>query len=191
MPTLPESTVAEVCGAFGHDRGRLLDILHSVQPRLGSVADATLDALAADLAMPRVDVAGVVSFYSFLSDRPRGQVVIRLCNDVPDRLLGADEVGAGLEEELGIHFGETTPDGLFSLEHASCIGMSDQAPAALFNDVVVPNLGPGTARRLVREIRQHLPASMGSALPGAPTSGACWCASMVTARTHTTWCARR
>ncbi len=61
----------------------------------------------------------------------------------------------GLEEELGIRFGETTADGLFSLEHASCIGMSDQAPAAMFNDVVVPSLGPGAARRLVREIRQH------------------------------------
>jgi [NiFe] hydrogenase diaphorase moiety large subunit len=97
----------------------------------------------------------VVSFYSFLRSEPRGRVVIRLCNDVPDMMVGAEKVAEGLEEELGIRFGETTPDGGFSLEWASCIGMSDQAPAALFNDVVVPNLGPGAARRLVRELRAH------------------------------------
>ncbi|MEO8195885.1 MAG: NAD(P)H-dependent oxidoreductase subunit E [Thermoanaerobaculia bacterium] len=155
MPTTAETAVATICASFGHDRARLLDILQSVQRQLGCVGDAAIDALAADLGMPRVDVAGVVSFYSFLTTKPRGRIVIRLCDDVPDRMLGADRVGSGLEEELGIRFGETTPDGLFTLEHASCIGMSDQAPAALFNDVVVPNLGPGAARRLVDEIRQH------------------------------------
>ncbi len=155
MPTTAETAVATICESFGHDRTRLLDILLSVQSRLGCIGDAAVDALAAELGMPRVEVAGVVSFYSFLTAKPRGRVVIRLCDDVPDRMLGADRVGSGLEEELGIHFGETTADGLFTLEHASCIGMSDQAPAALFNDVVVPNLGPGAARRLVSEIRRQ------------------------------------
>jgi len=155
MPNADATAVATICETFGHDRTRLLDILRAVDRRLGCVHDAAVDAVASELRMPRVDVAGVVSFYSFLSTKPRGRVVIRLCDDVPDRMQGADLVGAGLEEELGIRFGETTADGWFTLEHASCIGMSDQAPAALFNEVVVPNLGPGTARRLVREIRSH------------------------------------
>lgn len=155
MPNTAATTVASICETFGHDRTRLLDILRTVEREAGWVPDAVVDALASELGMPRVDVAGVVSFYSFLSTKPRGRVVIRLCDDVPDRLQGAELVGAGLQEELGIGFGETSADGLFTLEHASCIGMSDQAPAALFNDVVVPHLGPGTARRLVREIRSH------------------------------------
>lgn len=155
MTTTPHEAIATTCREFGHDRTRLLDILEAVERRLGHVPEAAVDAIAGELGMPRVDVAGVVSFYSFLSAAPRGRVVIRLCDDVPDRMLGAEQVGSGLEEELGIRFGETTADGLFTLEHTSCIGMSDQAPAALFNDVVVPSLGPGTARRLVREIRQH------------------------------------
>ncbi len=162
MTKTAEKAVAPICASFGHDRTRLLDILQTVQRQLGQVDEATIDEIAAELGVPRVDVAGVVSFYSFLSARPRGRVVIRLCNDVPDRMLGADQVGEGLEEELGIGFGETTADGLFSLEHAPCIGMSDQAPAAMFNDIVVPSLGPGTARRLVREIRQH-PEACGAA----------------------------
>lgn len=155
MTRTPQESVAAICEGFGHDRTRLLDILQNVQRCLGHIGEQAVEGVAADLGVPRVDVAGVVSFYSFLTARPQGRVVIRLCDDVPDRMAGADQVGAGLEEELGIRFGETTPDGMFTLEHASCIGMSDQAPAALFNDVVVPNLGPGAARRLVREIRRH------------------------------------
>ncbi len=155
MTTSATPPLDEVLGSFEHDRSRLLDILLALQRRLGQLDDATIDGVAAGLGLPRVDVASVVSFYSFLGGQRRGRVVIRLCNDVPDLLMGADRVAAGLEEELGIRFGETTPDGRFTLEHASCIGMSDQAPAALINDVVVPNLGQGAARRLVREIRAN------------------------------------
>jgi [NiFe] hydrogenase diaphorase moiety large subunit len=155
MTTTAEQAAAAICAEHGGDRTRLLDILQAVQRRHGRLDDGIIDALAARLGIPRVDVAGVVSFYSFLGDEPRGRIVIRLCNDVPDLMVGADRVAEGLEEELGIRFGETTPDGHFTLEWASCIGMSDQAPAALFNDVVVPNLGPGAARRLVRELKLH------------------------------------
>ena len=82
--------------------------------------------------------------------------MIRLCNDVIDEMMGAKEVAAGLEEELGIRFGETTPDGRFSLEWTSCIGMSDQAPAALVNDVVVTELHSDRARELVLELKTYL-----------------------------------
>ncbi|KAB2969319.1 MAG: NADH:ubiquinone oxidoreductase [Thermoanaerobaculia bacterium] len=144
-----------ICAELGGDRSRLLDVLLALRQRLGHIDAAAIDVVATRLGVPRVDVAGVLSFYTFLGAEARGRIVIRLCDDVPDRMAGAERVGAGLEEELGIRFGETTPDGRFSLEWASCIGMSDQAPAALFNDVVVPNLGPGAARRLVRELREH------------------------------------
>ena len=150
-----QEAIGPVCESFGRDRTRLLDILLAVQQRLGGIDERAIDAVAAELAIPRVDVAGVVSFYSFLAPGPRGRTVIRLCNDLPDLMMGAEGVAAGLEEELGIRFGETTPDGRFTLEWASCIGMSDQAPAALFGDVVVPRLTPGAARRLVAELRQH------------------------------------
>ena len=155
MTSTAEEPLESILGSYGFDRTRLLDILLAVQRRQGHVDGRTIDAIAARLAIPRVDVAGVVSFYSFLSEKPKGRVVIRLCNDVPDHFAGAERVAEGLQEELGVRFGETTADGLFTLERTSCIGMSDQAPAALFNDVVVPSLGPGAARRLVREIRLH------------------------------------
>ncbi len=155
MSTPESRTVATLCEGFERDRTRLLDILLAVQKLLGRIDEPAIDQIAAELGIPRVEVAGVVSFYSFLSTEARGRVVIRLCDDVPDLMVGADKVAEALADELGIGFGETTPDGEFTLETTSCIGMSDQAPAALFNDIVVPNLGPWTARRIVRDIRDR------------------------------------
>jgi len=160
MTPTAEQAVGPICQSYGDDRTRLMDILLAVQKRLGHIDDATIDAIAERLAMPRVDVASVVSFYSFFADEPKGRFVIRLCDDVPDRMMGSEKVAEGLREELGVEFGGTTDDGLFTLERASCIGMSDQAPAALVNDVVIPNLGPGAARRMVRELRDHPEADL-------------------------------
>ncbi len=152
----PESAafVTGVCEALDNDPTRLLDILLEVEAQFGHVGGEVMDLIAETLKVPRVQVEGVVSFYAFLHSEPRGKVVIRLCNDVIDRLRGADRVAEALEDELGIHFGETTPDGLFSLEHASCIGMTDQSPAALVNDVVVPSLGSSKARRGIQVLKE-------------------------------------
>lgn len=154
MSTKQEGTISTICESFGNDRSRMMDIVLAVQESFGCIDGAAMEIIAAATGSPLVEVEGVVSFYAFTSEEPTGKVVIRLCNDVPDLLLGVEKVAEGLEEELGIRMGETTPDGRFTLAWTSCIGMSDQAPAALFNDLVVPHLGPGTARRIVSYLKE-------------------------------------
>ncbi len=151
-----ESAVQEICCRFGDDRGRMMDIVREVQQRFGCVSSQAMDLIARQLQADRIDVESVVSFYAFLSEKPKGKVVIRLCNDIIDRFAGADRVAQVLEDELGISFGQTTPDGQITLEYTPCIGMCDQAPAALVNDEVINWLSPDTARRVVRELRQHM-----------------------------------
>ncbi len=148
-------SVKDVCETFGNDRSRLLDVVLAVQDDAGYVGSEAMAEIAERLAMPRVEVESAVSFYTFLNSEPGGQVVIRLCDDVVDRIKGADRIARGLEEELGIRFGETTPDGKFRLEYASCIGMSDQAPAALVNGIPVTRLGLNTAVRGTKVIRER------------------------------------
>jgi len=155
MSTTREEVVSTICQAYGKDRGRLLDIARDVQEKLGCVDGKSVNRIAEELSIPRVEVESLVSFYSFLYSELKGQVRISLCNDVPDRMKGADRIAAELEEELGIQVGETTPDGRFSLQYASCIGQSDQAPAALVNDLVVPRLGPATARTGVQILEER------------------------------------
>ena len=148
--------VAEVCSACDNDRSRMMDIVRGVQERYGHVSGDAMALIAAAVGSHRVEVEGVVTFYSFCTDRPQGQVVIRLCDDIIDRMAGAEQVAQVFSEELGILVGETTADGAISLETTPCLGMSDQAPAALVNDVVLTSLNTDRARSVVRELKDHM-----------------------------------
>ena len=167
MAETQESVIREICGRFGNDPTRVMDILLDAHRRLGSVPAEAVDAIARAVSLPRVEVESTLSFYAFFSPKPRGKFVIRLCNDIIDQMHGADRVGRAFREELGIDFGQTTADGLFSLEHTPCIGMCDQAPAALINDKVVTNLSSDRARELVEALRasgdvEHLKLTLGN-----------------------------
>ncbi len=152
----PHTSAQEVCQAFGNQPSRLMDIVQAVQARHGCVDDEAVDGIARALSVPRVRVASLVSFYAFFSTRPRGKVVIRLCNDIVDRMHGSARSAQAFFDDLGIGFGETTPDGLISLESVPCIGLSDQAPAALVNDVPVTHLTSDAAHDIVEALRRHM-----------------------------------
>jgi [NiFe] hydrogenase diaphorase moiety large subunit len=133
-----------------------MDIVREIQRTLNCVPGDVLDVVAAELGMPRVEVESMVSFYAFFSSQPKGKVTIRLCNDIVDEIHGAERVARAFEEELGIRFGETTPDGRISLEYTPCIGMSDQAPAALVDEVVVTELTGDKAQEIARSLKQYM-----------------------------------
>jgi len=149
-----ETTIQDICQKCGNDRTRMMDIVREVQREFGCVSKEAMAIIAKTVDTHRVEVEGVVSFYSFLSDQPKGRVVIRLCNDAVDKMFGMDRVAKALTDELGIQFGETTPDGKITLEYTACIGMSDQAPAALINDVIVTHLTTDSVREIVKSLKE-------------------------------------
>ena len=153
--------IKEICKRYGNDRARLMDMVRDVQEVLGHVPREAFTLIAQEANTHRVEVESVVSFYAFLSDKKQGEVVIRLCDDIIDRYQGGEAVGEALVKALGIDFGETTPDGKITLEKTPCIGMSDQAPAMMVNDVVVTNLTPEAIRPIIDQLKadpdpQHL-----------------------------------
>ncbi|MHC4402928.1 MAG: NAD(P)H-dependent oxidoreductase subunit E [Planctomycetota bacterium] len=141
--------IRQACGEAGSDRSRMLDVVRAVQEEFGHVGGEAVELIAERLSVHRVEVEDVVSFYAFLSDKPKGRVIIRLCDDVIDEIKGVDRVAWAFREALGLDFGQTTQDGKITLERTPCIGMCDQAPAALINDVVATNLSSDSARRIV------------------------------------------
>ena len=147
------SVVRQICGKLGNDKNRLMDILLSVQAQSGCIASEALDEIAQFLSMSRVEVESAATFYAFFSEERRGRFVIRLCNDVIDQFHGMDRIAAAFRAELGIEFGQTTPDGLFSLEYTPCIGMSDQAPALLINHKVVTRVSTDMVHEIVQTLR--------------------------------------
>lgn len=146
--------VKRICSAHDNDRTRMMDILIAVQKDVGSVNDEAIDIIAETVSCPRVEVESTVSFYAFLSKEQKGDIVIRLCDDIIDRMNGFDVVAKTFIEELGIDFGETTQDGKITLDRTPCIGMSDQSPAAMVNDEIITNLSSDKVRTIVKTLKE-------------------------------------
>ncbi|NVK20373.1 MAG: NAD(P)H-dependent oxidoreductase subunit E [Methylocystaceae bacterium] len=145
--------IEEICTSFGNDKHRLMDILIETQRRFRCIDVPAMEHIAELIGSSRVEVEGLVSFYAFFSDTPKGAYTIRLCDDIIDRHKGMKKVARSFEKELGIAFGQTSKDGAFSLDYTPCIGMSDQAPAAMVNDVILPNLTPETVKELIHSLK--------------------------------------
>lgn len=161
-------TVRQACDRVQNDPTRMMDILLELQGLLGCVSDQTVDIMADRLAIPRAEVESVVSFYAFFSREPKGEIVLRLCDDIIDRMFGMAEVEAALCAELGIAVSETTADGRITLERTSFIGMADQAPAMMVNSHVLTALSPDDARKIARAL---LAGATPAALVGPPGDG--------------------
>jgi len=147
--------IKKTCKECKNDRMRVMDVVIAVQKEFGSITNKAIDLIAKHFKTNRVEIEGVVSFYSFLSKDQKGNVVIRLCNDVVDKMKGYDAVASAFMDELGIGFNETTDDAKITLEHTPCIGMCDQAPAALINDVMFPSLTPQKAKEIVSQLKSN------------------------------------
>lgn len=141
---------------FGNDRSALLPILHMIQRKYYHISEYAMQVVADELDIHPVEVYGVVSFYSFFNLEPRGRFVIRLCKTISCDIQGSRRVARQLENDLGIKFGETTPDGKFSLEWANCIGMCDQGPGLLVNDQVFTRVTPEKVHDIVDNLRRQL-----------------------------------
>ncbi|MFP4580087.1 MAG: NAD(P)H-dependent oxidoreductase subunit E [Candidatus Sumerlaeia bacterium] len=151
-----EVVIPEICNSVDNDRTRLMDIVREVQQRFGGISPQAAKLIAQKLDIHPVEVEGMVSFYAFLSDEPKGKVVIRLCDDIIDRMQGFDRVARAFSDALGIEIGETTEDGLITLETTPCIGMCDQAPAALINNEVFTNLNRDDVYEIVEKLQHEV-----------------------------------
>ncbi|MCF7837697.1 MAG: NADH-quinone oxidoreductase subunit NuoE [Candidatus Marinimicrobia bacterium] len=155
---LLKDEIREWCVRYGADRGALLPILQEVQHKYGHISEFAMQQIADALEIHPVEVDGVVSFYQFLHTRTHGRFVIRLCRTVSCDMAGKDRVARQLENELGISFGATTPDGRFTLEWASCLGLCDQGPALLVNETVYREVTPEKVHEIVSACRRSLSA---------------------------------
>lgn len=115
-------------------RAASLDALKIVQRRNGWVDDAQVQAIANILQIPVTDVEGVATFYNRIYRSPVGRHVILACDSIACYLVGAESLASKFEQELGIKFGQTTPDNRFTLLPICCLGNCDKAPAVLIDE---------------------------------------------------------
>jgi NADH-quinone oxidoreductase E subunit len=130
-------------------RSALLPVLIEAQKVYGWLSEDTLARIAAGLDVPRAEVYGVADFYAHLYTHPVGQVIVRVCDDVPCYLAGSERLLATLENKLKIRVGETTPDGLVTLEVVPCLGHCDRAPVVLVGDTVHEHVTDSTIETIL------------------------------------------
>jgi len=129
---------------------QLIRTLQQVQEESGYVSEESEQRVADALGISIGRVHGVVTFYHLFRTRPPGRHTIRLCLGTACHVLGADRILATLEDELRISVGQTTEDGLFSLEIVRCLGTCSLAPVMMVNEDVHGRLTPEKVRRVLR-----------------------------------------
>lgn len=109
-------------------RSAVMPLLYLAQREGGYVTKSDMVEIGEILGITSTDVASIVGFYTLYHDRPGGMIRIQVCNDLPCALRGADEFLENLCENLGIEVGETTQDGLVTVEAVMCLAACDKAP---------------------------------------------------------------
>jgi len=137
----------------GGRRPEVLVRIAEAQRNSGYVSKRFMVETAQVLGLPLSEVYGVTTFYSFLSTRPLGKNVIRICKSIPCYLKNAEMIIGSVQKVLGISPAETTPDGRFSFELTNCIGACDRAPAMLVNDEVHGHLTPDKIAEILRSYK--------------------------------------
>jgi NADH-quinone oxidoreductase subunit E len=118
------------------------EALKVVQRHHGWVSDEHLAELAGLLEMTPAELDSVATFYNLIYRRPVGKHVILLCDSVSCWVMGYEGLREHLRQRLGIDFGHTTPDGLFTLLPVVCLGACDRAPVMMVDQQLFGNLDP-------------------------------------------------
>ena len=179
MARLNEANVAiakEIIGRFPRPKSALIPLLHLAQEQDGHVTNEAMEHLAELIGITPAEVYGTASFYEMFKFEPVGKYVINICGTMSCALLGADELMHRAEHRLGIKPGGTTPDGLFTLEHAECQAACTEAPCLQVNyryrfrmtpdqlDTLIDDLAAGKLadeippHGTLAKVRQHIPA---------------------------------
>jgi len=122
--------IAAILAKYPPDQKRaaVMPLLYLAQRENGYITRQSMDDIAAILDITPTEVASIVGFYSLYYDRPAGKYRIQVCTDLPCALRGAEEFLEKLCANLGIRVGETTPDGLVTIERVMCLAACDKAP---------------------------------------------------------------
>ncbi len=139
----------------GRSRSAIMPLLRLAQERDGYVTPEAISEIGAILGLSSAEVLAVASFYSMYHLKPKGRHVISVCHNLACNLMGAEQVIEHLEDTLGVGSeGETTADGLFTLERAECLAACDSAPCLQVDyDALHARVTPEIVEALVEELR--------------------------------------
>ncbi len=137
------------------ERDMLVYLLHRVQDRYQShyIPPEVGEMIAEELNIPSSKVYEVLTFYTMFSTKPRGKYIIRVCTSLPCHVPGGREIVQFLKQKLGVDFGETTKDGLFTLEETGCLGLCGVSPVIMVNDQYYGDLTVEKVNEIIENLK--------------------------------------
>jgi NADH-quinone oxidoreductase subunit E len=128
-----EALAQQIIARYPRPKSALIPLLHLAQEQDGYVSDDAMEHLAELVGITPAEVLGTCSFYEMFKREPVGRYLVNVCTNISCVLVGADELLAHAEQRLGVTAGETTADGLFTLEGVECIAACTEAPCLQVN----------------------------------------------------------
>ena len=152
-----DNPVAAAVERYRSDPLYLVQIVREAQAALGWLSRETQGEIAQRLKIPFTHVEGVVKFYAFFYDKPRGAYRLLISDNITDRMQGNQELLERLLGRFGVKRGEVSADGLVSVDLTSCTGMCDQGPGMLVNNIAVPRLSTARVDAIAELIEARTP----------------------------------
>lgn len=146
--------IIEICDRHANDKTPLMMILSDIQKEYGYVPIEVQELVSERTGISVAEIYGVVTFYSFFSLKPKGKYVIGCCLGTACYVKGAQQVIDEFCEILGIDPGETTDDGMFTIDALRCIGACGIAPAVTINGTVYPKMQVNQVQEVIDEYRR-------------------------------------
>lgn len=154
MITAAQSDFRKILENYPQEPRYLVELLLDIQQSSGYLPEDAIRATSERLCVPLIEVYRVASFYKAFSLQPRGKHVITVCAGTACHVRGAPRMLDEVAGQLGIKSGETTEDGLFTVECVNCLGACALAPVVVLDGVYHHHMTPGRLRKLVRSIRE-------------------------------------
>ena len=146
-------TITGICDRYADEKTPLIMILSDIQRDYGYIPLEVQELVSEKTGIPVAEIYGVVTFYSFFSLKPKGKYVIGCCLGTACYVKGAQQVIDKFSEILGIKAGETTADGLFTIDALRCIGACGIAPAVSINGKVYPKVSVSAVNGIINEYK--------------------------------------
>ena len=156
MAHLSDASVAQItaiCDRYANEKTPLMMILSDIQKEYGYIPLEVQEIVSERTGLSVAEIYGVVTFYSFFSLTPKGKYVIGCCLGTACYVQGAQQIIDKFSEIIGIKPGETSADGLFTLDALRCIGACGIAPAVTINGKVYPKLTVDAVPKIVEEYK--------------------------------------
>lgn len=145
----------EILEKFEKDKSNLIQILNQVQEKYGYISQDAQKEISEYLDISMAEVYGVITFYSRFTLKPKGKYNIAVCLGTACFVKGSEKVLDKVKEVLKIDVGETTEDGLFSIEATRCVGACGLAPVFTVNDEVYGKATPEMVESVINKIREN------------------------------------